>query len=205
MNIGQITRNCKLGDMLYNISKDTNIKNIVEIGTWTGMGSTKCIIDGLLERSDDYKFITVELYPEMYAIASQNLNPYLNQKIVLLNGSIIQYDDVFWFDHKSINFSGHDVESQHARLYYEKDLNFLKNSVNVLPILPPTIDLLVLDGGEYTTYPEYKLLKDRTKIIALDDTNTNKCKKIRAELIQENYKMLIDVPSERNGISIFSK
>ena len=54
-------------------------------------------------------------------------------------------------------------------------LEHLKNSKNVIEELPQIIDLLVLDGGEYTTYPEYKKLKDRSNIIALDDTAILKC------------------------------
>lgn len=200
MTLGQITRASELGKALYSLSKRPDIKNIVEIGTWSGMGSTKCVIDGLLERSDDYKFITIELYPEMYAMAKTNLAPFLNEKVQLLNGRIVNYEDAFWFDHKAIDFN----TNEHAWLYYEKDMNYLKIAANVLDTLPVFIDLLILDGGEYTTYPEYTTLRNRTRIFALDDTRTLKCNRIREELVQAGFQVLLD-SGERNGTAIFER
>lgn len=201
MNTGQITRDSIFGNLLYNMAKNDKIINIVEIGTWTGMGSTKCIIDGLMERKTFYNFITIELYPEMYKVAKQNLSLYLNDNIKILNGTIIKFEDVFWFDHKTINFS----TDAHARLYYNTDLNYIKNAVNVLDQLPTCIDLLILDGGEYTTYPEYNLLKGRTNIFALDDTRILKCSRIREELIKEKINILYDDINDRNGCGVYCK
>jgi hypothetical protein len=65
---------------------------------------------------------------------------------------------------------------------------------------------LILDGGEYTTYPEYHKLKDRTNTIVLDDVNILKCKKIREELLSDsNFKLLNENLEERNGFSIFQR
>ena len=65
--------------------------------------------------------------------------------------------------------------------------------------------MLILDGGEYSTYPEFKKLKDRTTIFVLDDTNTLKCMRIRQELLTEKYQIIYDNLQERNGCSIFRK
>jgi hypothetical protein len=43
-------------------------------------------------------------------------------------------------------------------------------------------DMVLLDGGEYHTYFEFLEIKDRTKIICLDDVNAVKCKRIYNEL-----------------------
>ena len=126
MNIGQITRTSTLGNSIYELSKNEDIKNIVEIGTWSGCGSTKCVIDGLLERKNqEYNFTTIELYPEMYKIAQENLKDYINDKIKLLNGKIIEFDDIFWFDHRFL------VIDEHAKLYYNTEMKYLKEGVNV--------------------------------------------------------------------------
>lgn len=196
---GQITRSQLFGDLLYKYAKSDDIKNIVEVGTWNGMGSTKCIIDGLLERTNDnYNFITIELYPEQYQLALKNLSNYLSDKIRILNGKLIEYDEVFWFDHSKLN-----MEDAHAKLWYDKDMQYIKEQPNIIDELPKTIDLLVLDGGEYTTYPEYKKLKSRSRIIALDDTAIHKCSQIRNELISEGHRIVCDRLHERNGWTIF--
>lgn len=201
MNIGQITKNNIFGQLLYNLSLNKEIKNIVEIGTWTGMGSTKCIIDGLLQRNDDYNFITIELYPNMYNIALKNLEKVLSDKIKIYNGRIIDINDIYWFDHSTINFN----INEHAKLYYYSDIEYLKTMPNIIKEIPQTIDLLILDGGEYSTYPEYLKLKTRTKIFALDDTKLLKCSKIRYELLNEKYDVIHDDINNRNGTSIFRK
>jgi hypothetical protein len=76
---------------------------------------------------------------------------------------------------------------------------------NVLDIIPITIDLLILDGGEFSSLSEYNKLKDRTKYIILDDTNTIKNNKV-ADIIRKNndYKIIADSNS-RNGYLIAKK
>lgn len=197
--VGQINRGSNLGELIFNLTKRDDVKNIVEVGTWNGMGSTKCILDGL---TNDKHLWSIELYPDMFEMARTNLKEHLTSNVTLLNGRIIEYDEVFWFDHSEIDLS---IDG-HARLWYEKDLQLLKESVNVLDKLPTTIDLLVLDGGEYTTYPEYIKLKDRSKVIVIDDTNILKCKRIRLELMNDNnFIMISDNQDDRNGYSVFEK
>ena len=71
--------------------------------------------------------------------------------------------------------------------------------------LPDFFDVILLDGGEFTTWYEYNIIKDKCKILILDDTNTNKCKKI-VEDIKNNkqWKILIE-SNERNGFIICEK
>lgn len=199
---GQINLGSKFGDLINSISKQDSVKNIVEIGTWNGLGSTICVLDALINYTDK-KFYSIELYPDMFLVAKNNLSNYLNlPNFHLLNGRIIERDDVYWFDHSSIQF-GLD---EHARLYYRSDIDYLQSTENVLRLLPESIDFLILDGGEYTTYPEWHLLKDRTRIVALDDTAVLKCSKIREELLSDvKYRVIEDVLNDRNGFSIFEK
>lgn len=200
--IGQITRNDNFGQLLYSLAKQENIQNIVEIGTWYGTGSTKCIIDGLLERKQrNYKFITIELYKKNYDISKQNLQEYLNENIIILNGTIIKYKDIFWFDHTIVNTK----KDEHALRYYHTDLHNLKEANNVLHQLPERIDLLILDGGEYTTYPEYKILKNRTRLFALDDVLSLKCLQIRKELLKENIKIVHEDLNTRYGWGVYGE
>ena len=80
-----------------------------------------------------------------------------------------------------------------------------QKSENVLNKIPEKIDLLLLDGGEFSTYSEWLKLKDRSTIIMLDDTTATKCKKINDELkSSENYTLIFET-SENNGFSVFEK
>ena len=88
----------------------------------------------------------------------------------------------------------------HAKLWYHKDMELLSQSKNITDELPEQIDFLILDGGEYSTYPEWQILKDRTKFFVLDDTNILKCSQIKAEILSsDKYSVLYDVTNDRNG------
>lgn len=197
---GQIIRGSHMGEIIYNLTKRIDVKNIVEIGTWYGLGSTKCIIDGIIDSNINKNFISLELYPEMYETAKENLKNYSNY-VNIINGSIIDYDDMFWFD-----FEENRRIFGYQREWYDNDLEKMKSTKNVLNELPEKIDLLVLDGGEFSTYPEWLKLKDRTKIVVLDDTNVFKCNRLLFELLNDkNYKPLYVVYNDRNGFAIFEK
>lgn len=197
--VGQITLDQNLGKHIKNLTGRKDVKTIVDVGTFHGLGSTICIIDGM---DDTKKMWSIELYPNMYKYSLMNLSKYLTPNIILLNGKIIEYNDVFWFDHGTIDFS----TDEHARLWYKKDMKYLKESKNVLSELPNIIDLLVLDGGEYTTYPEYLKLKDKTNIIVLDDVIIHKCKRVREELLNDSdFKLIFEDLNDRNGYSIFER
>lgn len=133
-----------------------------------------------------------------------NLNTNLGQiiyNLVLDNDfkNIVDINDVnIWFDHSSIDFKNNN----HAKLWYHKDIELIQKTPNIISKIPDKIDLLVLDGGEYSTYPEWSLLKDRTRFFVLDDTNILKCKKIREEILNSDnnkYTIMHDVTNDRNG------
>ena len=203
-NPGQINLSTEFGNQIYRLVLENDFKNIVDVGTWNGLGTTYCVLKALENKSEDCeintKLYTVELYKEMFEAAKINLQKYIsNPNFIMLNGRLINYEDAFWFDHSIINTSS----DPHAALWYQKDMELLKDSENITYLLPEKIDLLILDGGEYTTYPEWKLLKDRVKFFALDDTNILKCSKIRQEILNDKkYKILYDAPNERNGCLI---
>ena len=199
--IGQINLGTTSGDIIFDITKREDVKSIVEIGTWNGMGSTLCVIKGIKESGISKSFTSIELYPDMFNIANSNLKEDISY-VKLLNGRIIEHNDIYWFDHSTIDFNTDD----HARLWYQKDISLLTDSKNVLDQLPEEIDFLILDGGEYTTYPEWLLLKSRTKIVALDDSNILKTSRIRKEILESGeYITMYDNLLYRNGFSVFEK
>lgn len=203
--IGQINRGSYLGEAIYNFSKSESIINIVEIGTWNGAGSTRCILEGIKDSKIKKNLLSIELYYDQWELANNNTKNYISEfsNFLLLNGSIVSYNDVFWFDHSIIL----NNPSDHDRLWYDKDLSLLKTSTDVSSYIPESIDLLILDGGEYTTYPEWLKLKNKTKICILDDINTLKCNRIYNEILSDNknYKILISNEKDRNGYCIFER
>jgi hypothetical protein len=199
--IGQINLDSNAGKLIYDIAFSKDIVNILEIGTWNGMGSTQCVIKSLKNRNKKANFISIELYPEMYEQAINNLGNDL-EYVTILNGSIISEADFSWFDQSKIDFE----KDIHARLYYHQDIEYVKTSKNLLHCVQNDIDFLILDGGEYSTYPEWQKLKDRTSIVFLDDTSILKCSKIRKEIIESGeFETIKDDLNDRNGYGAFIK
>ena len=52
--MGQINLESNLGKQIYALVFNNNFKNIVDVGTWKGLGSTYCILKAL-EDTKSYK------------------------------------------------------------------------------------------------------------------------------------------------------
>ena len=194
---GQILNGSQFGTWIDKIITDYKPNTIVEIGTWKGLGSTKRIIDSIEKNQIKPTFISLESNLSFYETAKRNLKDKLNE-VKLIRGRIVGEEEIESF------LSKNEITEQMMG-WLRSDLNDYVSCENVLNQIPETIDFLLLDGGEFSTYHEWVVLKDRTKIIALDDTLTLKCKQIREELLNdENYKVIID-SSDRNGFTIFIK
>ena len=67
-------------------------------------------------------------------------------------------------------------------------------------------EVVFLDGGEFTTYAEYLVLKPSSKIIVCDDCMVDKCARIRQELLVDSaWELMAENTTERNGWCAFRK
>jgi hypothetical protein len=192
---GQIQLESEFGKAIKEYILNYTPKNIVEIGTWKGLGSTFTVIKAIQEVNYKANFISLETNPEFYQIAQSNLKDYL-QYVALILGRIIEFKEIENFVAK------HQLDSQHLG-WLEEDKHNYTMCPNVLSQIPEQIDLLILDGGEFSTYGEWQVLKDRSKIIMLDDTKMLKCKQIVEESIINPTYQLLTKSDERNGFHVF--
>lgn len=197
--IGQINLNDEAGLNIKKICERADVNNIVEIGTWNGMGSTLCIYNAIKNTSK--RLISLETSKEMYDIA---FNFYKDKKEVsIINGFIS--NELLDFDSLDDSFFT-DYDKNTKLSWYKEDLNNMSKCQNALDLLPDEIDFLILDGGEFSSWQEYLILKDRSKIIFLDDTRPPTIKNCmaRKDLIKTR-KMIVDNLNDRNGYCIFEK
>lgn len=193
-NFGQINKKTLRWKLIQEFLEQNEVNTIVEIGTWKGMGSTLCILEN---KSENANFITLETDKQNYEIAKINLSDYQN-KLKMINGRIIEIDEIKNF------ISDIDLSSE-QQSWLNNDLVNFENTLNVIEQLPEKIDFLLLDGGEFSTYPEWVKLKNRTKVVALDDIYVLKCNKIFKELSNDSNYEKISETSEGHGFSIFKK
>jgi len=202
-NHGQIDYRGVVGQTIINYVKNNKLNNILEIGTWNGLGSTKCFLLAL-ENNLETNFISIESNNDKLLIAINNLESLLlkHNNIKLLHGTIIKKDEII--DINNI-FPEFESNSEFKR-WHEIDIQNIDNSPYIYDDILNEIDFLLLDGGEFTTYYEFiKLFPKCTKFIALDDVNVPKCKKIREILLNNNNWKEIEYIKERNHFSLFKK
>ncbi len=68
--------------------------------------------------------------------------------------------------------------------------------------IPSIFDVILLDGGEFTTYHEFQILKNKCKVLMLDDTQADKCKYIVQELLSDPSWKIVKHEKYRNGYVI---
>lgn len=193
---GQINLNTEIGKWISRYAEDTNYNTYLELGTWNGYGSTKCFADGFSKRKDDnYLFYSLECNIDKFNIAKEIYTDFKNIHIlneVFFNNMPKNIYEIF----------PEILNNSEFKLWNDIDFENMKDKPIFLnrPDLPQIFDVILLDGGEFTTYFEYQLIKDRCKILILDDTNVPKCRQIVKELKSEPDKWEILMETiERNG------
>jgi hypothetical protein len=190
---GQILSGSAFSEALKNIMSTHRPSSILEIGTWKGLGSTKRIIDNIIELNLNTSFVSVECNEEFYNIAKSNLKNFSNY-VSLLYGRVIKISDIIQF------LQSNPIEFDDQYRWLLEDVQNAEQCPYIIDQIPDKIDLLLLDGGEFSTYSEWQMLKNRSKVIMLDDVNVMKCRQIKKEVISNpnEYKILYE-NNERHG------
>jgi hypothetical protein len=193
------------GRVLASVLAGAEPKAIVEIGTWNGLGSTLCILQGL-QGAPYESFHSIECNREKLLAAKQNLEDFAEPRVHLLWGTVL-HSDTLHIEAFKEHFADSFARSPQMLQWAEVDLENCLAAPNVLGELPAAIDFLLLDGGEFTTWQEFQLLLPRcVGYIALDDVHTEKCKGAREHLLSMSAAWEEVYYSEgRNGFSIFRR
>lgn len=200
---GQINIGTELGDIIYNLCKRDDIINIVDIGTWNGLGTTRCIYQSIIDNNKkSYLVKSLESNPNFYATAKGNIPQLKN--FDLINGRIIESIDLINIDQCSDHFFT-EYDRNIQKKWLQEDIDNYNNIKNVLSELPSKIDLLILDGGEFSSWAEFNILKDITRFVVLDDTKCIKNYEV-SRFIRNNksYNVIVD-SNDRNGFLVAEK
>ena len=197
--IGQIY-NDSFSFEITKYASNLNYKTFLEIGTWNGLGSTKAFSNGFINRKDDYIFYSLECNKDKCMDAIKLYND--NNKINILN-------EVIWNEEPSDFYKifPQCLTNNMYKHWNEVDIINMKQCDLFLnrPNLPEIFDVILLDGGEFTTYYEFQILKNRCKILMLDDINVDKCKLIVEEIKSDKSWKIIKIDNTRNVYLIAEK
>ena len=200
-NVGQIC-NDSFSQEISKYASDLKYKNFLEVGTWNGLGSTRVFVDSLKYRTDDYIFYSIECNKDKAIHASQMYKYF--DKVHILN-------EVIWNEEPDdfYNIFPECKTNEMFKLWNDVDMINMKKCNIFLDRknLPDIFDVILLDGGEFTTYYDFQLLKDRCKILMLDDINVSKCKLIVNEIERnpDKWKIITKNTNIRNGYLVAEK
>lgn len=204
--MGQINLDCEFGRLLYKYSSDPSIKNICEVGSWNGQGSTKCIMDGILKNNPNAMLYSYEASHEFYSKSVTFWNNIPSQlKLIYgtLHRTIMTKEDVR--NHPLFNSSAYEAVRINFDKYYDNDVENMKKCNVVTDVLPEKLDMVVLDAGEWTSFGDWNALKDKSpNIVALDDTNVIKNYYLLRHLVSNGFKVLHS-GNDRNGWAILQR
>jgi hypothetical protein len=94
----------------------------------------------------------------------------------------------------------------HFNLWYKQDVHDYNQAPVLDMALFPDLDVVVLDGGEFSSFADWTTLKTKNpKVVCLDDTNVMKNKDVVAELSQNPQWRKIAGNDERNGWAVFER
>ena len=200
---GQISPESSLGSLLTFYASQDMYKYWVEIGSWNGLGSTLCILNGFKEKLEQNpKLLSFELDPVMFNVANENLKEhpafscvtFLNNKLDSKNLEFPSEEDI----------SEEDKKSPHYIIHFDREKTLWNLAKGIsLPFSPHAI---LLDGGEYSGYLDWLSIdKTNLKLIFLDDTNCYKNTKVVEELDKNSEWNCIKKSSERNGFAVYLK
>jgi hypothetical protein len=195
---GQINMNTAFGKEIARIASDSRYTTFCEVGTWNGDGSTRCIYEGIKNRPSARLYsIEGDPFMMMKAEALWKGNP----QVTLLMGTL--HRDIMTEEGVESHPRFHTVRD-HYRLHYTTELRAAK----LTPLVkPPPCDVILLDGGEFSTEGDWSVLyHDKLKIVMLDDTQVIKTNRILNQLVADpGWKCLRNEPNDRNGWAIFER
>ena len=207
----EIHLNEEFGRNIYQTILKYELRKNLEIGSWDGTGSTKCFVDAMLQLDGDLFLGCLEILPERINILKDLYKEI--DFVHAVNNSSIDYTELF---HKNFDEIWNSEYNKIAKMYsyelvkswYERDVELLKGVVQgSISNLNKEWDSVLIDGGEFTGYSEYLLLKENTKVFFLDDVhNAFKCYQVYCELkSSDDWELLFDLPNIRNGAAGFIK
>lgn len=204
---GEVSTGENFGKALAALAGCREFHNYVEIGTAHGLGSTKRIADVLLARPDDCRLWTVEAFRFAHAVAARNWRDVdLRGRVVFVHGTVAAAA-MMTYDEVCADANYQPSEHVYSFASWEKNKLAVDSAPDALPHLPKEIDVLILDGGEFGSYGEYRALESRAKVICLDDSVTAiKNRRVREELIASGeWVLAAEKATERNGWSVFCR
>lgn len=204
---GQINLDSAFGKKLYEIAQTPAYTTFAEVGTWNGEGSTWCLVQGILRRSDQasVSLYSLEANTGMLAQAQRFYATFNFPFLHLLGGTI----------NKTAFMSREDVTAHprfslvrdHYYLHYDDEHRSFSEAPFQGEQIPAQVDVVLLDGGEFSTDGDFEFFRTRNpQMWILDDVSVIKTQRVFEQLKADPaWELIDDHPQDRNGWAIFRR
>lgn len=206
---GQIHTGWHLGNTLEMLAKQSHVRDVLEVGTYNGEGSTYLLARALQASGGTLR--SIEAREDHFGMAREFYRD-KQLPVELLHGLSLGRDAHEPFEHywPMIRRTVHEAEYPgDYRKWYEEELDLARRAQNerILERLLDDLggfDMVLLDGGEFLSDAEFELLEPHIRhYIVMDDTNPECCiKNGRSRervLASPDWEVLVDAIDERNG------
>lgn len=204
LTTGQITLDSPFGKALAEYASKAD--SILEIGTGCGLGSTACLMSGMTRPGQ--RLVTIEGDYEQFLKGHDNITAAIAEA-----GRPMDVLAVWGILHRTIRPYWHPINTQQHK---EEYFHCASVSDETIPIVDVTTltnygkgwDLVLLDGGEYSSDGDFLKLWQMAKVMALDDMEplraTKNCYAAHC-LKMADWKLEHSERNDRNGWQIWRK
>jgi len=221
----EITTADQFGQAISRVIKEHRYKRNLEIGSWDGLGSTQCFIEGMKDLEGPKELICLEIEEARFRELRTNTHKYpwvKHWNISSIGRSQMipkSFSEVWDSPHNNHTRGRCEYPRELVEKWYNDDIprlpekGYLKGfeKIDLLGAYDngadiwKSYDAVLIDGCEFTGYSEFALLRDRTDCFFLDDVfHAYKCAQIYNELISDpEWALEEQGPDLRNGFAIF--
>jgi hypothetical protein len=207
----EINLNEPFGYEIFQTVVKFDLRNNLEIGSWDGEGSSSCFVRAMDLLSGDKKLVCIEIVEEKLNVLANRfkdksfVKPFLGSSISYDSLVPKNFDDVWDSPYNRIPKILYSKEL--VKSWYDRDVETIKRTPSFLEHDKNFYDSILIDGGEFTGYSEFLSIKDKCRILFLDDVHhAYKCNQIYNELKNDKtWTLYRDKPTVRNGFAIFIK
>jgi len=206
----EITTKDRFGVAMRQTIITYKIYSILEIGAFDGDGSTVVLANALARKKAAVSLVSLEYTAERFKnlIANSALYPFVApiQASSIGKNSFTAWD--FEADVWDRPYNGLKYPKEQVREWHRQDVALMKGIesgyLDSVPA-PGPWDAVLIDGGEFAGYDEFRLVRDRTKCLFLDDAfSAYKTNRVRQELMTSlDWQLVWEGPRVRNGGAIF--
>lgn len=204
----------ELYDAIQNIARNEPICTLLEIGSFTGQGSTEAFVKGLLENPHQPHLFCIEVVNNLFVELDQRYRDY--PQVHCYHASTVAAEDFPSPETVRAFYENYPQTLQQPSVeiileWLEQDRHYIASN-DIIPHIIPIIqkeykierfDAVLIDGSEFTGALELEQVYG-ANIIILDDINTLKNYHGYYRLMADrDYIRMSYNPSLRNGYAIF--